>query len=472
MATKFDDLLTSEFDDIPLLTVKKRKKGIIGLDDLFNDHKKEQLNKKKGKLKTSKTRKCCVSDDEDDAVAAANETENKLTEALHDFKKTMCEVDGHDGALNDIGREDTTSSWGLQVFGTQRTPSPLVVPHLEGCLLLQSSVNNVLDELLDSSQMGATFLEGLLLNGWLSKLIITRGYLEESIAKWTINLLFYSSDESLMASASDFWCTIFCNKADAPVVKIEWLPGFVELNRALETFGFQLHSSTKVLSRVDSTLDTGSKQRGPSTNIRTWIKFADACFQVRSRYLVLSIREAEELIGILICLFLERQLLGLSGVLHDCLLSAVNFFEEKEWDSSCEKVAKSIADRIPRDLNCLRAVDSISVVDTRSKQLRSVVAFQFLTTCYAELTDAKGLLKFLLSSNLKDKSCNLFKIYLCLVLTENWLLFGNVSEPRVNELWSSLIRKCSIQISNTNFRPFAQEIRSRASYLQHSTIRD
>lgn len=468
MATEFDDPLTFEFDEPPLVTSKKRKK-LIGLDDLFNDHKKEQAKKNKGKSRVVKTGKVCESDDED-----ANETENKLTEALHDFKKTICEVDGHDGALNDFGQEDISSNWGLQVFGTQRTPSPLVVPQLEGCLLLQNSVKNVLNSLLDhSSQMGETFLEQLLMNGWLSKLIITRGYLEESIAKWTFNLLLYSSKESLMASACDFWCSIFCNKADAPMVKVEWLPGFVDLNRALESFGFQLHTSRKILTPVESTLDS-SNRRGPPTNIRTWIKFADACFQVRSRYLVLSTQEAEKLIEMLICLFLERQLLGLTGALRDCLLSAINFFEEKEWSSSCEKVAKLIADRIPKDLNCLRAVECISGVDTRSKRLRCVVAFQFLTSCNAELqlTDVKDILKFLLSKNLKDKSCNLFKIYLCLVLTENWLLYGTETEPLVNELWSSFIRKCSIQISNTNFRPFAQEIRNRASYLLHSTIRD
>ncbi|KNA23519.1 hypothetical protein SOVF_024100 [Spinacia oleracea] len=468
MAEEFDNLLNPEFDEQPLFTTKKRKK-LIGLDDLFNDHKKKQDKTKKGKSKAVKTRNVCESDDDDDA----NETASKLTEALQNFKKTISEVDEDIGALNDIGREGISSNWGLQVFGTQRSPSPLAVPHLEGCSLLQNSMNNVLDALLDdSSQMGETFLEGLLLNGWLSKLVITRGHLEESIGKWTVNLLLYSSEESLMASACDFWCAIFCNEADAPVVKVEWLPGFVELNRALDSFGFQMHLPKKISSPADPTLDS-SNHRGPPTNIRTWIKLANACFQVRRRYLALSKQEAEELIGMLICLFLERKLLGLTGALHDCLLSAIYFFEEKEWSSSCEKVAKSIADRIPRDLNCLRAVDSILGVDTRSKQLRSVVASQFLASFYTELqvTDAKDLLKFLLSNNLKDKNCNFSKIYLCLVLTENWLLFRTETGPLVNELWRSFIHKCSIQISNTNYRPFAQEIRNRASYLLHSTVR-
>ncbi|KMS96762.1 hypothetical protein BVRB_8g199480 [Beta vulgaris subsp. vulgaris] len=61
--------------------------------------------------------------------------------------------------------------------------------------------------------------------------------------------------------------------------------------------------------------------------------------------MILSTQEVEDFIGILICLFLERQLLGLSGGLHNCLRSAINFFEEKEWNRSCEEVVKSIADR-------------------------------------------------------------------------------------------------------------------------------
>ncbi|KMT02356.1 hypothetical protein BVRB_9g205800 isoform B [Beta vulgaris subsp. vulgaris] len=466
-AMDFDDSLDFELDDPPLVATKKRKK-VIGLDDLFNDHKKEQLKKKKEKSRGVKGPKVVDSDDDD-----VNETANKLSEVLDDFKKTICEVDGHDGGLNDVGQEDVTWSWGLQVFGTQRTPLPLVVPQLEECLLLQNSLSDELKVLLDhSSQMGETFLEGLLLNGWLSKLIMICGYLEQPIAKWTLNLLFYSSEELLMASACDFWCAILCNKTGAPAVKVEWLPSFLDLNRALESYGFQLHLSTINLTPVESTPDS-SDRRGPPTNIRAWIKFAEACCQVRS-YMILSTQEVEEFIGILICLFLERQLLGLSGALHNCLRSAINFFEEKEWNRSCEEVVKSIADRIPVDLSCLRAVECISGADTRSKQLRSAVAYRFLTICYAELqlTSGKDVLKFLVSINMKDKTCNLFKIYLCLVLAENWLLFGSETKTFVNELWSSFIRKCSIQISNTDFRPCAQEIRNRASYLLQSMSRN
>ncbi len=38
--------------------------------------------------------------------------------------------------------------------------------------------------------------------------------------------------------------------------------------------------------------------------------------------------------------------------------------------------------RVPRDLNCLRVVECISGVNTRSKLLRSAVAYQILLVCF------------------------------------------------------------------------------------------
>lgn len=60
------------------------RKKVIGLDDLFNDHKKEQLKKKKEKSRGVKGPKVVDSDDDD-----VNETANKLSEVLDDFKKTV-----------------------------------------------------------------------------------------------------------------------------------------------------------------------------------------------------------------------------------------------------------------------------------------------------------------------------------------------------------------------------------------------
>lgn len=445
---------------------------IIGLDDLFNEHKMEQERGKKRKSTGARAQKVYASDDDDDT----NETEHRLTEALQDFQKTIKEVDGQDDGLNELDREDVNLSWSLQVFGTPRARSPLVVPDLGGCMLLQNFGGNELSTLVaDSSDMAEDFLKGLLLNGWLSKLIISFRYLEESIAKWTFNLLVYSSDESLMTSACEFWCAIlFCSKADEHVLKIEWLPGFLEMNRAFESFGMLSHFLPDVGSShgIEESDHMDSVRRGPPINVRVWIKFLNAWCQLRNRYPIFSALEAEKIIGTLVCLFLERQLLGLTVALHDCLISAINLFEEKEWKSSCEKVAKSLAYRVPRDQNCLRMVECISGVDARSKQLRSTVASEILRSFDEEMTDTEDILKSLISTNLKAKTCDLFKIYLYLVLIENCLIFGEKAHPAVNELWRKFIWKCSSQVSNTDFRPCAQEIRSRASYLLQSTTKE
>ncbi|XP_074272232.1 uncharacterized protein LOC141596092 isoform X2 [Silene latifolia] len=468
------DMLTDfDFDDpIPPITSKKRK-NVIGLDDLFKDYKKDQEQSKRKQLKTGKTLKNWDSDD-DDAV----KTETQLTKTFHDFQQTMKEVDGQEIELIEHHQKDVSLSWGLEVFGEQKTSSPCLVTDLGSSLISKNSLNDEVSALLEPApRTGATFLRGLLLNGWLSKLIIHHGYLEESIAKWTLNLLLYSSEESLMTSACDFWCDVLvCDKAIKPMIKIEWFPGFMELQRALESFGFQLYSPSNISPDVQSSEKSEQESskssphlKGPPANIRAWIKFASACCRVRSSYLIFSTLEAQELVATTVCLFLDRNLLGLTSELHDSLLLAVNYFEEKEWCSSCEKVTKNITERVPCDLNCLRAVECISGVDTRSKQLRSALASEMLRHCFTELSDAKDILKFMLSKNLKDKDCNLSKIYIYFVLIENWLLFSDEFGPVIKEMWNGIIRKCSSQICNTDFRPCAQEIRNRASYLLQNT---
>ncbi|KAK9691187.1 hypothetical protein RND81_09G181800 [Saponaria officinalis] len=472
MAIDFD------IDDHPLPISAKKRKNVIGLDDLFNDHKTEQEKKEKKKSKDAKTFKNCDSDDDNEAV----ETETKLTETFHNFQQTMKEVDGQEIELIEHNEKNMSLSWGLEVFGIQRTPSPSLVTELGSSLLSQNLLNDEVSVLMEhNQQMGEPFLRGLLINGWLSKLFINSGHLEESVAKWTLNWLLYSSEESLVTSACDFWHAILlCDKVDAPMIKIEWFPGFMELKRALESYGFQLYSPSKVSPAVHSsessdqepTKSSGTDSKGPPANIRAWIKIASACCQVRSRYLIFSTVEAQELVATVVCLFLERKLLGLTSQLHDCLLSAIHYFEEKEWNSSCEQVTQTIIVRVPRDLNCLRAVESISGVDTRSKQLRSALASQMLRSCFTEISDEKDVLKFMFSKNLKDKGCDLFKIYIYFVLTENWLLFCTEPGHTVKELWNGIIRKYSSQISNTDFRPCAQEIRNKASYILQNTCNE
>lgn len=70
------------------------------------------------------------------------------------------------------------------------------------------------------------------------------------------------------------------------------------------------------------------------------------------------------------------------------------------------------------------------------------------------------MLEFLLSINVKDNSCDLFKIYIYLVLTENWLLYDSTTKEKslMFEMWGVFLRNCSCQISSTDLRPHASKV--------------
>ncbi|PIN09609.1 hypothetical protein CDL12_17817 [Handroanthus impetiginosus] len=155
-------------------------------------------------------------------------------------------------------------------------------------------------------------------------------------------------------------------------------------------------------------------------------------------------------------------------VLYESMISIINFFRDEEWPNSCKKVAKSLASRLPCDINCLRVVESFVGVNGRSKQLRSAVAFQFLLTCLNEKeSDAEEILRLLISINVKDKNCDLFKMYICLSLAENWLSFDTILKDKaiLRELWGVCLRNCSSGITITDLRSYASNVRSKASYL-------
>lgn len=85
---------------------------------------------------------------------------------------------------------------------------------------------------------GTAFLEGLLANGWLTKLILTCARVETIICKWTLDIctsstsffkflfitevlanpmlwdlsVLYSPKEDLRSSACDFWCSILLSQ--------------------------------------------------------------------------------------------------------------------------------------------------------------------------------------------------------------------------------------------------------------------
>ncbi|KAK4607555.1 hypothetical protein RGQ29_001417 [Quercus rubra] len=448
-----DDPLDFEFEDqlISSSLVTKKRKKVIGLDDLLSDYYKEKSKVVEKEYKQVKNQKNYNSDED------VNTKEESLTKVINQCEHQMTEISG----------EEEMATWGIRVFGNQKVPPPLDFPELQSCALLQSFMKNELNSLLElTSENGNTFLEGLLANGWLYKLVSTCGHVQKSIATWTFNLMLYSSKEELRTSACDFWCSVLSSKNET--LLIEWSPSYFELKGALEIYGFQF----KLSSNIESS-HANSNCGGPPQNIRTWIKFAAACCCVRNKQSIFSASEAEELIEVIIFLFLDRQLHGLVMLLYECMQSVISYFTDNEWKTSCNKIAKSLACRVSRDLNCLRAVECISGVNTRSKQLRSAVSYQILLVCFDnKACDEEEILRLLISINVKEKGCDLFKMYIYLVLTENWLLVNQMLEnnEEINAMWGLYLRNCSYQIASTDLRTYASKVRNKASYLLQGTI--
>lgn len=82
-----------------------------------------------------------------------------------------------------------------------------------------------------------------------------------------------------------------------------------------------------------------------------------------------------------------------------------------------------------------------------------------LDSLYLQDSD-ESLLSSLMSINLKEKSCNLFKTYIFLVLAENWLFSSKLVEekPVLKDMWAVFLRNCSCQISSTDLRPYASKV--------------
>ncbi|KAB2606644.1 hypothetical protein D8674_006361 [Pyrus ussuriensis x Pyrus communis] len=325
--------------------------------------------------------------------------------------------------MREINVKEESFVWGICTFGDQKTPPSLCFPELKTCRVLQSFMDDELNSLIDIS---------------------------------TENVL-YSSKENLRASACDFWCAIlsFENEVDLLPIKIDWFPSYSELKIALENYGFLFNFS----SNTDSA-PSNSARRGPAPNIRAWLKFVTASCQKRNKMAIYLTSEAEELIKVIICLFSDRQLQGLSVLLHECMQSAISYFTEKEWDSSCEKIANSLACRVPKDVTCLRIVECISGVDTRSKLFRSAIAHQMLLSCYDhKAPNDEEILKLLIPVNVKDKKCDFSKMYIHLVLAENWLLSSQLVEdkPVLKAMWRLYLRNCSCLIASTDLRSFASK---------------
>ncbi|KAL4285412.1 hypothetical protein GQ457_16G011790 [Hibiscus cannabinus] len=447
-----DEPLDFELEDSLLINpvVSNKRKKLMGLDELLTEHYKEQ-----SKLIENEAKKQAKAQKSYDSDEDKNCKEAMLASLLDDCQKQV----------KAISSGEEMSEWGLCVFGQQKATPPLSFPDLGSWSVFQSFMNNELNSLVGlTSEQVCSFLEGLLKNGWLLRLILKCGRVEKAIAMWTFSLMLYSSKEELRSSACEFWCAILSSKIQigARPIEIDWYPHYSELKRALEIYGFLFNSSSSISA------ENSSGCKGPPQNIITWIKFTAVYCQIRCKQSVLLTSDCQELAEVIICLFLDRQLQGLSVLMRECMQSVISSFTEEEWINSYSRIAKSIASRVPVDLNCLRVVQCISGVDPRTKHLKSVVAFEILVNCFGDkVANEEGILTLLISINVKEKSCDFFKMYIYVVLTENWLRYDEMlcEKPVIREMWGLFLRNCSCQISSTDLRPHASKVRNKAAYL-------
>lgn len=94
----------------------------------------------------------------------------------------------------------------------------------------------------------------------------------------------------------------------------------------------------------------------------------------------------------------------------------------------------------------------------------SASVIQFGTLHYGflqslQVADSEEVFKSVLSINLKDKGCDFFKIYIYLVLVENWLL-STEQTPVILRMWGAFLRNCSCQITSTDWRSYASKVRN------------
>ncbi|XLU80925.1 hypothetical protein S245_004345, partial [Arachis hypogaea] len=357
--------------------------------------------------------------------------------------------------MKDFGEEEDIPLWGVKVFADKKAFPPLEFPELGTCNLLQSFLNSELNSVVELAvEKGDNFLEGLLINGWLLKLTFLCGHIEKPVAIWSFNTMLYSLNEELRNSSSDFWRAILSSRkeVDQLPVEIGLFPEYSDLRTALDTYGFLFEfSSSGEPKNLDS--DTGE----PPQNIRAWLKFVTACCLIWSKRPVFSVVEAEELIEIIICLFLDRQFQGLLVLLNDCVEAIVNYFTDQEWHSSCENIEKFIASRVSKNLNCIQFVECIPVASSRCKQLKSAMVYQNLLSYFDGAHNEEDILRLLRAINFKDKSCDFFKMYIHLVLTENWVLSNSLIEdnPVIYEMFCLFLRQCSSLISASDLRSYA-----------------
>ncbi|KAM0858950.1 hypothetical protein ACQ4PT_047489 [Festuca glaucescens] len=482
-----DDPLDFEGDNDPLLSTPRptKRKKVIGLDELlvdFCETGKDELKASAAKAKAKGRPKGYNSDDEDKHVTEKEISFCKFVEECEEkvvVKRTICLCRLGSVFLIyillyfkakalDPGEE--VPQWGQQVFSCQKSPTILNGTGVENCQLLQSFCGHEHLGFDLEIEKGEGFLEGMLTDGWLLKLILLYGSVEDSIASWTLTKLLYSSNKKLQDSASEFWDSLLSlNEDDKPHVNFGYFPSYSILKGALLNYGYLQDAPCT----TTSTSETAVADGGPPQNITAWLRLVSACCKIRKLHPVFSPSEAEDLLVTVISLFLDRQLEGLLLILGDCLNSLVLYFSTSEWECSCLMVAESISKRVRMDLNCLRIVDCITGTNDRSKFLRSQLALQLLKNSFdRKVANVEKMLKSVTSTNVKEKECNFFMLYVYLVLMDNLLFSSDAfrNKPAIIEAWRTYLRNCSTQIGCTDWRLYASKVRNKASYLLQGAI--
>lgn len=83
---------------------------------------------------------------------------------------------------------------------------------------------------------------------------------------------------------------------------------------------------------------------------------------------------------------------------------------------------------------------------------------------FPQANSGEEILKSLIAINFKDKSCDFFKMYVHLVLAENWVLSNSFVEdnPVIYEMFCRYLRNCSSLISATDLRSYASKVNEMA----------
>ncbi|EER99984.1 hypothetical protein BDA96_03G001500 [Sorghum bicolor] len=460
-----DEPLDFENEDDPLIPTRRpaKRSKVIGLDDLLHDYlqssKKDKLKVKAAKSKHGPEGGYDSAEEDDKAT----QQENVVCKILEEVKEKGKVMDAR----------DDVPPWGQQIFGCQKPPSNLTNVGVENCQLFQSF--SAIEDLGFDLEMhqGEGFLEGMLLDGWLLNLVRICGFVEDSIASWTLTNLLHSSNEKLQVSAADFWDGILSlDEAGKLLVNLGYFPSYSVLKRAMLSYGY-LFDTPGTEASTSGSPAAGRTDDGPPHNIIAWLRVVSACCKIRKVCSIFSPSEAEELLVIVIFLFLDRRLEGLLLVLGDCLNSLILYFDTSEWETSCVMVAESVARRVTVDLNCLRIVDCITGMNKRSKFLRSQVALQLLKISFGlKVANVEKMLKLVTSINVKEKECDFFRLYVYLVLMDNLLFSSDAFREKtaIVDAWRNYLRNCSTQIGCTDWRFYAPKARNKASYLLQGPI--